>query len=203
MLTTSQAARLLDALAPLPRTMAGLVMLTGLRRGEVFALRWRDLDEESRVLTIREAIYDGVFDTPKTEASARQIPLSDAASLLLAQWRARTTTIHPESLVFSTRLGTPLVPNNVIRRHLAPACKTLGLRRATWLTFRRSYSSWSHDEGVPPKVVAQLMGHANVDTTLNVYTQVLEGSLRAAVDKIGTELFTIVQSPPGGSALTH
>jgi len=57
--------------------------------------------------------------------------------------------------------------------------------------------------GVPGKVVAQLMGHANVDTTLNVYTQVLDGSLRAAVDKIGTELFTIVQSPPGGSSLTH
>ena len=52
-------------------------------------------------------------------------------------------------------------------------------------------------------MVAQLMGHANVDTTLNVYTQVLDGSLRAAVDKIGTELFTIVQSPPGGSSLTH
>lgn len=48
------------------------------------------------------------------------------------------------------------------------------------------------DKGVPGKVVAQLMGHANVDTTLNVYTQVLDGSLRAAVDTVGTELFTIV-----------
>jgi integrase len=45
---------------------------------------------------------------------------------------------------------------------------------------------------VPGKVVAQLMGHANVDTTLNVYTQVLDGSLREAVDKVGGELFTIV-----------
>ncbi len=202
-LTTSQAARLLEVLALLPRTMAGLVMLTGLRRGEVFALRWRDLDEESRLLTVREAVYDGVFDTPKTEASDRQIPLSDAACLLVAQWRAKTTTVHPESLVFSTRKGTPLAPNNVLRRHIFPACKALGLPRATWLTFRRTYSSWSHEQGVPGKVVAQLMGHANVDTTLNVYTQVLDGSLRAAVDKIGNELFTIVQSPPGGSSLTH
>jgi hypothetical protein len=62
------------------------------------------------------------------------------------------------------------------------------------LTFRRTYSSWSHDTGVPGKVIAQLMGHANVDTTLNVYTQVLEGALRAAVDKVGGELFTIVRS---------
>ena len=53
-------------------------------------------------------------------------------------------------------------------------------------------SSWSHERGEPGTVVAQLMGHANVDTTLNVYTQVLDGSLREAVDKVGGELFTIV-----------
>ena len=75
------------------------------------------------------------------------------------------------------------------------ACKWLELPRATWLTFRRTYSSWSHDRGVPGKVVAQLMGHANVDTTLNVYTQVLDGSLRNAVETVGGELFTIVHKP--------
>ena len=49
----------------------------------------------------------------------------------------------------------------------------------------------------------QLMGHANVDTTLNVYTQVLDGSLRAAADKVGSELFTIVHSPEGTGGLSH
>ena len=52
--------------------------------------------------------------------------------------------------------------------------------------------SWSHEKGVPGKVVAQLMGHANVDTTLNVYTQVLDGPVCDAVEKIGGNLFTIV-----------
>jgi integrase len=78
--------------------------------------------------------------------------------------------------------------------------KALGLPNATWLTFRRTYSSWSHDKGVPGKVVAQLMGHANVDTTLNVYTQVLDGSLRTAVEKVGSELFTIVHKTEGSGA---
>ena len=81
-----------------------------------------------------------------------------------------------------------------------PSVKRLGLPHATWLTFRRTYSSWSHDKGVPGKVVAQLMGHANVDTTLNVYTQVLDGSVRDAVEKIGGELFTIVHRPGRASA---
>lgn len=56
---------------------------------------------------------------------------------------------------------------------------------------------------VPGKVVAQLMGHATVDTTLNVYTQVLDGSIRDAVEKIGGELITIVHNPEGAGALTH
>jgi len=72
---------------------------------------------------------------------------------------------------------------------------TNALPSATWLTFRRTYSSWSHDQGVPGKMVARLMGHANVNTTLNVYTQVLDGSLRAAVDKVGGELFTNRKRP--------
>ena len=53
------------------------------------------------------------------------------------------------------------------------------------------------------KVTAQLMGHANVDTTLNVYTQVLDGSVRDAVEKIGGELFTIVHQPEGPAAPIH
>ena len=93
-----------------------------------------------------------------------------------------------------------LSPNNVLRRSIFPACKALSLPNATWLTFRRTYSSWSHDRGVPGKVVAQLMGHGNVDTTLNVYTHVLDGALRVAVDKVGSELFTIVHRPEDSAA---
>lgn len=191
-LTTSHAAMLLGGLASLPRTMFGLALLAGLRRGELFALRWRDIDEQSRLLTVREAVYDGVFATPKTEAGARQIPLSDTAATLMAQWKAYVGKGEPDTLVLSTKAGTPILPNNVLRRFIFPACTRLGLPRTTWLTFRRTYSSWSHDRGVPANVVAQLMGHANVDTTLNVYTQVLDGSLREAVQKVGSELFTIV-----------
>ena len=202
-LTMSQAAALLEVLPVLPRTMVGLALLTGLRRGELFAWRWEDQDEQERSLAVRKAVYDGVFDTPKTEASIRDIPLADAALQLIGVWRLHAKSTEPKALMFSTRKGTPLEPNHVLRRQIFPACDALGLRRATWLTFRRTYSSWSHEQGVPAKVVAQLMGHANVDTTLNVYTQVLDGSLREAVEKIGAELFTIVHSPGGASKLTH
>lgn len=52
----------------------------------------------------------------------------------------------------------------------------------------------THATGVPGKVVAQLMGHANVDTTLNVYTPVLDGSVRAAAEMVSRQLFKIVHN---------
>jgi integrase len=101
------------------------------------------------------------------------------------------------------RSGKSISPNNVLRRWVFPACDALGLERATWLTFRRTYASWAHDKGVPGKVIAQIMGHARVDTTLNIYTQVLDGSLKTAADRVGSELFTIVHKPDGAADVTR
>jgi integrase len=132
---------------------------------------------------------------PVRTREGSQIPLSDTAVTLMAEWKAYVGSVEPDTLVFSTKAGTPILPNNVLRRFIFPACTRLGLPRATWLTFRRTYSSWSHDRGVPGKVVAQLMGHANVDTMLNVYTQVLDGSLRQAVEKVGGEFSLLFTKP--------
>jgi integrase len=181
--------------------MVGLAILSGLRRGELFALRWRDIDEESRVRMVREAVYDGIFDTPKTEAEWRQIPLSDGAlGFIREATRGRHGTRRARLL---DGVGPHALAQHVLRRAIFPACKGLGLPQATWLTFRRTYWSWSHDKGVPGKVVAQLMGHAHVDTTLTVYAQVLDGALRAAVDKVDGELFTIVHGPESSGPSGH
>ncbi len=155
--------------------MVGLAVLSGLRRVELFALRWRDIDEGARTLTVREAVYDGTFSTPKTEAAC------DRSHCPKRHWDSsvsggdESAGLNPNGLVFATRTGNSISPNNVLRRLIFPACKALDLPNATWLTFRRTYSSWSHEKGVPGKVVAQLMGHTNVDTTLNVYSRCSTG----------------------------
>ena len=187
----------------LPRTLVGLALLTGLRRGELFALRWWDIDEPNRSLQVRAAVYEGVFDDPKTMASLRTIPLPNSALQLLAAWKGRARRTAAHELIFSTVSGKPISPNNVLRRWVWPACQAADLPRATWLTFRRTYSSWAHDKGVPAKVVAQIMGHTKVDTTMNVYTQVLDGAARSAADRVGSELFRIVQKPENDEALTY
>ena len=202
-LTPPQAVALLGALPPLPRALVALGLLCGLRRGELFGLQWDDLDVDARVLSVRRAVYEGIVSTPKTAAGVRQVPLSEAALSVIVEWRRHARTTAPEALVFGTRSGRHLSPNNVSRQWVYPCCEALGLRRATWTTFRRTYSTWAHVLGVPGKVAAQLMGHAKVDTTLNVYTQVLDGSLRKAADTIGEQLFKIVHAPEGTTTLTH
>jgi integrase len=203
-LTVDQAATLAAQLPSLlPRTLVGLALLTGLRRGELFALRWWDIDEPNRSLRVRAAVYEGVFDDPKTMASLRTIPLPNAALQLLAAWKGRARKTAAHELIFSTVSGKPISPNNILRRWVWPACQAADLQRVTWLTFRRTYSSWAHDKGVPAKVVAQIMGHTKVDTTMNVYTQVLDGAARLAADRVGSELFRVVQIPDGTTAPTH
>jgi len=170
-LTIQQASLLLDALPPLGRTMVGLAMLSGLRRGELFALRWRDLDEQERTLAVREAVYEGRFDTPKTQAGVRQIPCPRQRS---SSWRTGELESKRSTRM---RCSSQRAQGNPSRRTMC--CDDRSSPHVTpwgWSASR----GWRSDApthpgrtraGVPGKVVAQLMGHAKVDTTLNVYTQ--------------------------------
>jgi integrase len=89
-LTIAQAAALLKALPPLAQTMTGVALLTGLRRGELFALRWKAIDLNVGVLTVQEAVYEGAFGTPKTQAGLRAVPLAEGVVDLLQAWQQRT-----------------------------------------------------------------------------------------------------------------
>jgi hypothetical protein len=106
----------------------------------LFALRWRDINEPNRILQVRAAVYEGVFDDSKTMASLRTIPLPDVLSNC---WRMEGTGEKDGCtwLIFSTVSGRPISPNNVVHRWVWPACQAAGVQRATWLTFRRTYSS--------------------------------------------------------------
>lgn len=79
-LTPAQALALIDALPGMARAMVGLTILSGLRRGELFALRWRDIDEAGQRLTVREAVYDGQFGTPKTGGGHSPNPALDGGA---------------------------------------------------------------------------------------------------------------------------
>jgi integrase len=106
-----------------------------------FALRWKSVSLAEGHLTVDEAVYEGAFGMPKTTAGVRRVPLSEPTVRLLAEWQAQAQNTEADALVFATWSGKPLSPNNVLRRWVFPACATLKLPNATWLTFRRTYAS--------------------------------------------------------------
>ena len=170
--------------------IVSLALLTGLRESELFALQWGDFDPAAGQLIIRRSVYDGVVDETKTTSSNRAFPLSGAAIDLLNWWNRRLHWTADRDWIFSSPLkrGTRRQAQRILRDHVYPACKRLGLRRPGWRTFRRTFASWAHDRGVPSKVLAQLMGHENVSTTMNIYTQVLPDAAQRAMDGLGDEL---------------
>lgn len=191
-LNPKEVGRLLTSLSEPCRTLVLVAVLTGMRIGEILALRWKVLDLDRGVIQVRETVSEGKFGSPKTKSSRRDIPISqpvcDAFQTQLAGCRQR----GPEDLVFTTRNQTPLNPKNLLRRVLQPTCKALGLPLISWHSFRHTHATQLAEVGESLRTAQALLGHSDLETTLNVYTHAIPESQRRAVDKIAEVLFTNV-----------
>jgi integrase len=177
-LTPEQLRALLEALPEPSCSLVWLLVLTGLRIGELLALRWRDIDLENRVLRVREAVYEGHFDDPKTPASRRVVPLSPKATEILAKLKPGAP--DAEGLVFHTSTGTPHCPRNLANRQLAPSCKAVGLERIGWRSLRHENATLLDFVGTPRGTVTAIFGHSSPEMTKN-YVHALPAGAREAV----------------------
>ena len=176
-----------------------LLVNTGLRRGEALALHWTDIDLEDRVLRVRGTLsrVDGnlVVTTTKTERSRRSVPLSSAAVEILRGVRARQRAerLHAGSqwvqtpFVFTTELGEPCDPRNALRALKAASAKA-GLPGIGLHTLRHSSASVMIVNGVPLKVVSEILGHASIAITGDVYGHVSPDVSREALDRLSAAL---------------
>jgi integrase len=174
------------------RMMIGLIAATGLRVGELLGLRWRALDLEVGTLNVRESVYEGKTQQPKTQKARRTIPLGPHAIALLKDHRDRSTRKSADDLVFPNKSGEPLRESKLLERVLQPAAERAGLGRVTWHQFRHIHSSLLNDLRVPVKIAQEQLGHASISTTLNIYTHVVDASHRAAIEQVERQLFPTV-----------
>ena len=180
-----------------------MLVFTGLRIGELLALRWRDVDLESGVLRVTRSVYEGHFDEPKTARSRRSVPLgAKAIEILLAR---KPAGVDPEGLIFSTRTGTVFERHNL---SLAPpsACKRLGLTGLSWHWLRHANATLLDAVGTPLGTVQALLGHASAEITREIYLHSLPADARTAVQKvedllIGPKWTQVVKIPETGSTL--
>ena len=197
--TAEDFVKLLEQLDEPYRTMARLIALTGLRIGELLAVRWRCLDLEIGTLSVRESVYEGKFQSPKTRKSRRTMPLGPQIIVWLREHRLRAKRTESDDLVFGNRKGQPLRESKLLRNVLQPAAERAGLGRVTWHQFRHIHSSLLNDLRVPVKIAQEQLGHSSISTTLNIYTHVVDASHRKAIEALERELFPSVPKLPDGS----
>jgi integrase len=195
--------KLLDRLGEPHHTMVQLIAATGLRIGELLALRWSAVDLGGGTLTVRESVYEGKFQPPKTQKALRTIPLGPQGIAMLTALQERATRREQRDLVFSNVRGEPLRESKLLTRVLQPAAERAGLGRVTWHQFRHIHASLLNDLRVPVKIAQEQLGHGSVATTLGIYTHVVDESHRAAVTAVEERLFGVMlrNAPKSADAL--
>jgi len=185
-LTIEQFREVLEHIPEPYRTMCVLAGCLGLRISEVLGLQWRDFDWEKRQLQIRRSWVNGRADEPKTQNSRRPVPVDLALERVLREHRrASPVSLTESSWVFvSSRTGRPLHPWTAERHWLLPAGKRVGIERLGWHSFRHTYSTLLNEYGTDVKVQQELLRHADIRTTMNLYTTAVPERLRRANRKV-------------------
>ncbi len=173
---------LLEALPEPSRSIATLLAMTGLRVGELLALRWQDVDFEKGFFSVRQTVYEGHFDVPKSKRSKRTLPLGPVCAEIFTS--LRKPGVYPSALVFSARNGSPLSRRNLLNRQLRPTAKALGMPEANWHWFRHAHATLLDSVGAPLGTVQALLGHASPEVTSGIYIGSVPENARTAVENV-------------------
>jgi len=152
----------------LARTLTFVALGTALRRGELLALRWRDIQLLDGTLQVREALVRGRFTTPKSNASRRLIELGPRTRDLLAQHWQQTAFQGDDELVFChPHKGTPLDPSKLARCYLRPALARAGAPASFRAFHDLRHTALTHEAaaGNPLSYVQHKAGHAQAAIT--------------------------------------
>lgn len=194
-LTPEESAKLLTGWATRQwRAMAQVALHTGMRLGELFGLRWQDVDLVNGQMTVRQSIVNDIIGVPKNYRE-RTIPLTDDALATLS------TLPRESELVFARRDGRPL-SRGMAQNAIKQACRRAGIRAIGWHALRHTFASQMAAAGTPIPSIQALLGHASITMTMR-YTHLCSSALREAVGVFNTRKTLPLDGPwaPGGQRL--
>ena len=168
------------------RTMVLVAQCLGLRVSEILGLQWGDFSFENRSVLVQRSVVGGRVDDVKTEYSKDDVPLDDRLAEALLSWRAASFFPRDTDWVFANPVtGRPYHQESLRKRQLQRAAKLAGLGEDIgWHTFRHTYRSWLDETGAPMKVQQELMRHASIQTTMNVYGRAMTETKRRANSQV-------------------
>ena len=172
-----------------------LALFSGMRRSELLALRWSDIDLElGQVYVTRglQQLKDSslIFTQPKSEKSRRTIALPPSATAILKEYRnhvalslaLKAKTLADNDLIFMRDNGKPIRPNTVTYAWKGMV-KRSGLKPIRLHDCRHSHASLMLAKGIHPKIVQERLGHSTIAMTLDTYSYVVPGLQEAAAKK--------------------
>jgi integrase len=163
-----------------------LALTTGMRQGELFALRWSDVDLKRRTLYVRrsaqEILSEVTFVEPKTAQGRRRITLSAVGVEALKGRQALAKREVRSELVFPDEHGRPLRKDPYFRKDWDPVRKAARLPDLNFRRLRHTAASLLLIEGVHPKVVSEMLGHSSISLTLDTYSHLIPTMQAGAAD---------------------
>jgi len=192
---TAQEFRTLFGNLPDRERAIGIICATaGLRISETLGLKWADIDFQTEQANVLRSIVEGEVGRCKTEISQQPVPLDELVLEELRSWRSVTMYASDSDWVFAspTVFGRmPVWAISSLQKVLQPAARRAGItKRIGWHTFRHTYSSLLSEYGNDVKVVQELMRHAKVATTMEIYTHARMVKKREAQSKVVDALFS-------------
>jgi integrase len=197
-ITPEQFTNLVQLVSEPYATMIFVAVWTGLRVSELIGLKWRCIHADS--ITIEERYCRGDWSAPKTDASAATIGVDPEVIARLLRLTTLTVEVRAgrairkhklvksggaDDLVFqSVQNGRPMNDQNILKRHLQPAARKLGLPFVNWRCLRTSHATWLVQAGADPKSVQGQMRHSRISTTMDIYAQIVASSQRRALQQL-------------------
>lgn len=172
-------------LAKLPEPLNVMVLLAGaygLRVSELLALKWEDIDTDKKTISIVRKFTRGQIGKTKTASSEAPLPLSGSVLQVLTDWKPKTA--DSEWLFPSPRTGGPRSASMLLQKGLKPVVKGLGLENVGFHTLRHACRSWLNSGGTDLGTQKDLLRHADISTTANIYGHALTEDMRKAHEQL-------------------
>jgi integrase len=188
-LTPEEFQQLVKQLSVRERAMVLLIGSTGLRRSEMIARTWSDLNARAMEVNVLRSCVRNRIGKTKTESSCRPVPLHPLVLNPLLEWRAKSPYSTDLDFLFpSVRFkgNKPLSPDSILEKSVRPALARIGVvgKHIGWHSFRHSLATNLRSLGVDIKVAQELMRHSSCRTTLDVYTRAVDQQKREASLKV-------------------
>lgn len=175
--------------AKLPEPLNIMFLLAGaygLRISELLALKWEDIDEKKKTIAIVRKFTRGQLGKTKTATSEAPLPLAGGLLTVLTAWKPKTK--GSEWLFPSKRTGGPRCASMLLQKGLKPVAASVGLGEIGFHTLRHACRSWLSSGGAALGTQKDLMRHADISTTANVYGHALTADMRKAHEQLMSRL---------------